>query len=156
MLIHPEVIVVPDCPTVKFRQARELIDLDFELPKILSSQGWGLGTYFNVQFINHERTSMIASGLFVVTEENETLHTANPDAYQPITKAVSARKAKQIGEWFYPNGLDTLEDEQLEVISQEKAVKWNPGKKVHEVKLGDEVLFSSADKVEAEKYRDAA
>jgi len=30
------------------------------------------------------------------------------------------------------------------------AVRWNPGKKVHEVVMGDQVLFASPDKAEAE------
>ena len=155
MLIHPEVIVTPDCPTVKFREPREKIDLNVELPKILNAQGWGLGTYFHVQFINHDRSKLIVSGLFIVTEEAESLHTANPDAYQPMTKTISARKAKQIGEWFEPEVTRKPGSEFVKEL-QERTLKWNPGKKVHEVKVGDKVLFASADKAAAEKFRDAA
>ena len=35
-------------------------------------------------------------------------------------------------------------------------VKWNGGKKVHQVIQGDEVLFESADKAEATKFLEAA
>ncbi len=102
MIIHPEIIVTPDCPTIKFREPMEKIDLDIEIPKILANQGWGLGTKFNIEFINHDRTKLIAAGNFIVSEDAESLQTANPDGYQPITKTVQARKAAQIGEWFYP------------------------------------------------------
>ena len=155
MLIHPEIVVTPDCPTVQFREPKEKINLDVELPKILNAQGWGLGTYFHVQFINHDKTALIQSGKFVVTEEAESLHTANRDGYQPMTKTISARKAKQIGDWFYSEVPCTALPNELEgkVLPN---IKWNPGKKVHEVKAGDEVLFASADKTEAEKFRDAA
>ncbi|KKM81475.1 hypothetical protein LCGC14_1329480 [marine sediment metagenome] len=155
MLIHAEIVVTPDSPTVQFREPKEQVNLDIELPKILNAQGWGLGTYFHVQFINHDRTKLIASGDFLVTENTESLHTANPEGYQPMTKTISARKAAQIGDWFYPNGVVDEVEERTEV-DFEKIVKWNPGKKVHEVIVGDEVLFASAVKTEAEKFRDAA
>ena len=163
MLIHPEIAVTPDCPTVKFREPKEKINLDVELPKILNAQGWGLGTYFNIQFISYNRDKLIAEGKFIVTEESESLHTANPEAYQPMTKTLAARKAMQIGEWFYPQGIIRSEKEVNEIRqkreenqSKDKVVKWNFGKKEYEVKLGDGVVFSSKDKAEAEKYRDAA
>ncbi len=163
MLIHAEITVTPDCPTVKFREPMEKVDLDVELPKILNVQGWGLGTYFNIQFISHDRDKLIKAGKFLVTEETEYLHTANPEAYQPMTKTMSARKAMLLGEWFYPGGLIRSEKEVSEIRQErkerqakEKIVKWNLGKRAFEVKLGDEVVFSSKDKAEAEKYRDAA
>ena len=162
MLIHAEIVVTPDSPTVQFREPKEQVNLDIELPKILNAQGWGLGTYFHVQFINHDRTKLIASGDFLVTGDTESLHTANPDGYQPMTKTISARKAGQIGDWFYPNGLEPVKviaDCVKGIVIGEplgKIVKWNPGKKVHEVLVGDEVLFASAVKTEAEKFRDAA
>ena len=155
MLIHPEVIVTPDCPTVKFREPKEQVNLDIEIPKILNAQGWGLGTKFNVQFISHDRTKLIASGLFVVTEDTESLHTANPEGYQPMTKTISARKAAQIGDWFYPNGVVDEVEERTEV-TLDKIVKWNPGRQAHQVIVGNEIVFESKDKAEALKFRDAA
>ena len=101
MKIHPEVIVTPDCPTVVLREPIEVIDLNVEIPKILGMQGWGIGTYFNIQFITHDRTKLIASGKFVVTTEAEVMHTSNADSYQPVTKPITTRKAMQIGDWFY-------------------------------------------------------
>jgi len=155
MRIHPEVIVTPDCPTVMFREPREKVDLEVEIPKILASQGWGLGTYFNIQFVNHDRTKLVASGKFIVESDTESLHTANPEGYQPITKTISYRKAGQIGGWYQPEGLR----EPVKIMNEgtfEKVLKWNPGKKVHQVLLGDKVLYENKDKVMAENYRDAA
>ena len=168
MRIHPEVIVTPDCPTVMFREPREKVDLKVEIPKILASQGWGLGTYFDIQFINHDRTELLATGKFIVTKDSEALHTANPEGYQPITKTISARKAGQIGDWYYPGDLCDLVGKKVDVVADgslreaifrpqfEKVLKWNPGKKVHQVLLGDKVLYESKNKSEAEEYRDAA
>lgn len=100
MVVHPEVIVTPDTPTVRFREPREHIDLDKELPRLLHAQGWSCGTYFNVQFLNHEKTKLLACARFVVTEETESVQTSDANPYQPMTKTVFSRKAEQIGEWW--------------------------------------------------------
>jgi len=102
MVIHPEVIVTPDCPTVKFRQPREQVDLGKELQKILHHQGWGCGTIFNVQFINHDRTKLLACARFVVTEEIEATNISEVSQYQTMTKTVITRQAEQIEDWWKP------------------------------------------------------
>ena len=102
MIINPEVIVTPDCPTVQIREPRENLSLEEELPRIVHNQGWGVGTYFNVQFISHDRTKLLSTGAFVVVQADERLHTSDANPYQPMTKAVSTRKAEQIGEWWMP------------------------------------------------------
>ena len=106
MVIFPEIIVTPDSPTVKFYQPREKVNLDQELPRILASQGWGCGTYFNVQFLNHEKTKLLACARFVVSEESESVRTSSADPYQPVTKTVFSRKADQIGDWWVPESAD--------------------------------------------------
>lgn len=100
MIINPEVIVTPDEPTVKIREARENVDLDREIPKILHAQGWDVGTFFNVQFISHDRTKLLSFARFIVTESTEQLHTSDANPYQPSTKAVFTRKAAQISDWW--------------------------------------------------------
>jgi hypothetical protein len=75
MLIYPEILITPDLPTIKFHQPRDQIKLDIELPRILHNQGWGCGTYFHVQFLNHEKTELLACALYVVTKEVEGIHT---------------------------------------------------------------------------------
>lgn len=160
MLIHPEIIPTPDSPTVKFREPKEKVNLDIEIPKILGSQGWGIGINFDIQFISHDRTQLLASGKFIVVSENESLQTANPDGYQPMTKTVLARQAKQIGEWNYfvdsTQEMKEATEDVLANVATAKEVKWNPGKKVHQVLQGDEVLYENADKTMAENFRDAA
>lgn len=100
MLIYPDIQATPDSPTIKFYQPQDQIDLNKELPRILHTQGWGCGTYFNVQFLNHEKTKLLACGRFVVSEEIETLHTNDANPYQPMTRTVFSRRAEQIGEWW--------------------------------------------------------
>ena len=99
-MIYPEIQVTPDSPTIKFSQPRDQVDLSKELPRILHAQGWGCGTYFNVQFLNHEKTKLLACARFVVTEEVETIQTSDANPYQPITKTVFSRTAEQIDEWW--------------------------------------------------------
>jgi hypothetical protein len=106
MVIFPEIRVTPDSPTVMFYQPREKVNLDQELPRILATQGWGCGTYFNVQFLNHEKTKLLACARFVVSEESESVRTSSADPYQPVTKTVFSRKADQIGDWWIPESAD--------------------------------------------------
>ena len=146
MLIRPEIFTTPDCPIVKFRESAENINLDIEIQKVLQSQGWGLGTIFSVQFINHDRTELIKTARYVVISENSDLRTFNPDSQSPMTKQVERRQAKRMESWFYPNPAS----------AQEMEVKWNVGEKEYQVKRGEEILFSSKDKKEAEKYKEAA
>ena len=105
MLIYPDIQATPDSPTIKFYQPRDQIDLNKELPRILHTQGWGCGTYFNVQFLNHEKTKLLACGRFVVSEEVETLQTNDANPYQPMTRTVFSRRAEQIGEWWHADCL---------------------------------------------------
>lgn len=123
MVIYPEVLVTPDTPTVKFCQPFDKVDLSKELPRILNVQGWGCGTYFNVQFLNHEKTKLLASGRFVVTEEAEAVQTNDANPYQPLTKTVCTRSAQQLGEWWLAKvpveteKLTALEGETVKVLA---------------------------------------
>ena len=160
MVIFPEIIVTPDSPTVKFYQPREKVNLDQELPRILASQGWGCGTYFNVQFLNHEKTKLLACARFVVSEESESVRTNSDDPYRSVTKTVFSRKADQIGDWW-PNEVsvagfngfakETINKGIMNVGGNLLTVSWNPGKKVHQVKNGDDVVFETPDKDIASK-----
>jgi hypothetical protein len=105
MLIYPDIQATPDCPTIKFNQPRDQVDLHKELPRILHAQGWGCGTLFNIMFLNHDKTKLLACGRFVVCEEIETIQTNDANPYQPMTKTVFSRVAVQIGEWWPTVGL---------------------------------------------------
>jgi len=159
MVIYPEIRVTPDLPTIIFRQARDKVDLEVELPRILQAQGWGCGTYFHVQFVNHEKTELLASALYVVTKESESLHTSD-NQYQPVTKTVINREAKLVGNWWPElfDGLSYLEGQDVKVVAAgepsenvKPTVVWNPGRKKHQVKLNDKVIYESSDKEEAMK-----
>jgi len=99
MIIHPEVFVTPDCPTIRFRESKDSVDLEKKLPQILHAQGWCCGTYFHVQFVSHDRTKLLASTRFVVSEESESLQTSD-NPYQPMTKTIYNLKATQIEPWW--------------------------------------------------------
>ena len=142
MIIAAEVIVTPDLPTIRFREPREQVDLDKELPKILHSQGWGCGTYFHVQFVSHDKTTLLASAQYVVSQVSESIHTSEANPYQPITKTIFSRKAELIGEWWFSSSvkIDDKKDDTKAMVS------WNPGLKKHQVKIGDKVVYETPDK----------
>ena len=100
MIIHPNVIATPDCPVVRFHESRELVDLDVELPRILSREGWSVGTYFHIQFVNHEKTILLAAAEFIVTQSLEETGVSEANPYQPMTKTIRLHKAEQIGGWW--------------------------------------------------------
>lgn len=148
MIIAPEIIITPDLPTIRFREPREKIDLDLELQKILQSQGWGCGTYFNVQFISHDKTILLSCAQFVVTQVAEAIHTSEANPYQPITRTVFSRKSARTSDWWTQEGLEV---KTIKAQSDGAKVTWNPGKKTHQVKNGDEVLYETPDKELANK-----
>lgn len=100
MVIHPQVFTTPDCPVVQFRESRSQIDLDQEIKRVVNREKWGVGTYFHVQLMDHERKTLLASALFVITEEMEQNVVNEDNPYQPMTKTVQMRKAAQIGQWW--------------------------------------------------------
>lgn len=128
MVIQPEIFITPDRPTIRLREPREQVDLDKELPRILSAQGWDVGTYFHIQFVSHDRTTLLASGQFVVTEVREALHTSEANPYQPITKSVFTRAAEQVGDWWTP-GLKSLEGQEVKVAAMGEETKTEASQK---------------------------
>lgn len=100
MIIAPEVIVAPDRPIVRIREAREKVDLDSEIKKVLHAQGWTVGTYFNIQFISHDRTELLAQAEYVVTQDAERLSTNDENPFNPVTKTMHVRNAERIGKWW--------------------------------------------------------
>jgi len=151
MITFPEIVITPDCPTVKFRNSREQVDLDVELPKILNSQGWDCGTYFHIQFVDHNRENLLASATFVVTKHAESLQVNESNPYQPITKTVANRKAEIVGEWWTSH--ENLNGVEVKIAP---TISWNPGKKLHQLKLGAEVIYENANKDEVKKVAEAA
>lgn len=139
MVIYPEIQVTPDCPTIKFSQPRDQIDLTKELPRILHAQGWGCGTYFNVQFLNHEKTKLLSCGRFVVSEEIESLQTSDANHYQPMTRTVFSRVAMQIGDWWPEMSKGVMRDGMITdivhppLISDEPKRRGRPPKAIQDV-----------------------
>ena len=141
-IIRPEIFITPDSPTVKFREEPDNINLGVEIPKILHSQGWALGTIFCVQFVNHEKTKLLKVARFIVISEDSSLQTFNPDGPQPMTKLVEAREATQMEAWFYPYGSS----------AKSLTIDWNFGEKKHRVMQGDKIVAKFDKKPEAEEF----
>lgn len=127
MIIQSEIIITPDRPVVRFRESRDTINLDEELPKLLHRQGWGLGTFFNVQFLNREKTELLSSATFVVTHEKEQLHTSEANPYQPMTRTVFSRKAEQTTEWWISRSGKEAVEEPIEPVKSNKRTKTATG-----------------------------
>jgi len=149
-VIQPEIIITPDQPTIRLRTPQDNTDLDKLLPQVLQAQGWGVGTYFNVQFLNHERNQLLADARFVVISEMEHLKTTD-NAYTPNTRMVVAFKAEQVTDWRHYNVPHGTSEEKATDVVKQATIKWNPGKKEHEVLVGEEVVFSNVDKKLAEE-----
>lgn len=164
MIKFPKTYPTSDLPIVVFEQAKELVVLDDVLPSILRREGWACGTCFYIQFMggNEKHLKLLAMALYVVSEVDESLHTNESNPYQPITKMITNRKAEIVGKWQYfdkekPDTLDEMtrivDDASKRSADIKLEIKWNPGKKVHELKLGDDVLYANADKKKVEAAR---
>ena len=152
MNIQPEVFTTPDRPIVRLREFRGNVDLDTVISRLINAQGWGGGTYFSVQFMNHERTRIFSTAEFIVTQEDEALVTSNPDSMSPNTKMILKVKAERITEWFNTSFLDERDPKNKIVEKINAEVKWNPGVKKHQVIQGGEVIFESDDKAEVDDF----
>jgi len=151
--INPEVFTTPDRPIIRIREFRGHVDLDDLISKLIHAQGWGSGTYFSVQFMNHERSKIFASGEFMVTMADEALVTSNPDSRNPNTKMVSHLKSEMVGEWFVTSFIDERDPARKQDVKKLDAeVKWNPGVKRHQVIVDNEVVFESEDKSDIDDY----
>ena len=153
MIIHPDISVTPDRPRVQFREAREVFDLDKALKGVLYGQGWVCGTYFHVQYVSREKTTLYSSALFVVTEESEALTTSDDNPYSPMTKTVQTRQAEIVGEWWYSEMGKGLRDAPLpEPVVLEPKLGYDNKAKLHQVRLGDEILFENAYKGKCQEF----
>ena len=141
-ITRPQIVITPDCPTVKFRVDPQTINLAIELPKILAQQGWALGTMFCIQFINHEETKLIKLARFIVSAEVESMQTFNPDSERPMTKLVQAREATQMEAWFCPYGSS----------SSRMTIEWKFADKKHRVMLDGEIIARFDKNPQAEEY----
>lgn len=152
MIIHPEIFITPDRPVIQFRLPKEQVNLDVELPKILYRQGWGCGTYFHIQFVNHERNKVFSQAQFMVTEVVESLHTTDNE-YNPNTKTIYVRKWTQIGPWFPTEDTRRSGSELVKSIDKDAMrIKWNPGLKKFQVIVDGKSVFENADKTQVEEF----
>jgi hypothetical protein len=125
MVIAPKVFITPDRPVIRFKQPREKTDLDKEIQRVLRAQGWGLGTYFNVQFVSHDETELISQAKYVVSKDCEDFQTNEDNLYNPSSKTVHLREAilVDVGESDSSealpaiiSGLDSLEGKVVAIL----------------------------------------
>ena len=147
MIISPQIIATPDCPTVIIREPQEAIEnLDLVLQRVLYRQGWGLGTHFNVHFVDHDRHRLLALGQFVVIEDREEIRTVETVPDQPMTKVEHIRRYAQLESW---REFGETEGTTAAPKADLKAI-WNVGRRVFEVKNGDQVVACDPDKEKAQ------
>jgi len=153
MIIHPDISVTPDRPRVQFREPREVFDLNKALKGVLHGQGWVCGTYFHVQYVNREKTTLYSSALFVVTEESDALVTSDDNPYSPMTKTIHTRQAEIVGEWWYSEmGKELRDAPKPEPEVLEPKLGYDNKAKLHQVRLGDEILFENAYKGKCQEF----
>lgn len=142
MIIKPEIVTTPDHPIVFVREPAEVVDLKKLLDETLYRQGWGLGTKFSLHFVDHDRTRVLATADFLVSEEREEHRTMDVSPDQTMSKTVQVRKWLQLGPW---RTLDAATP-----VGGEPVVKWNVGARKHEVLVNGEVVSAYDDKAAAE------
>lgn len=155
MIIREKIVVTPDCPTIVFREAQEVVDLPAVLPRVLYANGWEPSTFFHVCFMNREETRLLSHGHFVVVAKEEQLRTTEENPFQPITKAVSAYQYQQLGAWYVaeheaPDAVE-MPSEGVERRIQMGRVKYNKGREMYDIFSGEAVVWRTKDRGEAER-----
>lgn len=153
MIIHPDINNTPDRPVIKFRQPKELMDLTLELGRAMKSQGWALGTRFTVQFINHEKTQLLSTAEFVVSDREESFITNDDNPYAPTSRDIVTYRAIQVDDWWYSElGSEIRDTPEPEPEILVPKLAYDKTTKVHQVRLGDEILFENQFKGKCQEH----
>ena len=150
MIIHPDTNNTPDRPIVKFREPKELMDFEVELGRVMKGQGWELGTRFTIQFINHEKTELLSTAEFVVSEVTEKFITNDDNPYAPTSKNVYVYRASKTSDWWYSEKGIELRDAEPEVLEMKLA--YDKTTKLHQVRLGTDIMFENQFKGKCQAY----
>lgn len=128
MILNPWINPTPNRPTVQIREPFDKVDLNKELPRILKAQGWAVGVYFDIQFIDRVGHQLLRDATFVVTADDEVLTTTEEGMYRTKTESVPQYKFEQISDWRVfdgsnvPRSLADLEGEAIEVLDSGASV----------------------------------
>jgi len=153
MIIHPDINNTPDRPVIKFRTPKELMDLNLELGRAMKSQGWALGTRFTVQFINHEKTNLLSTAEFVVSDREESFITNDDNPYAPTSKDIVTYRAFQVSDWWYSElGLEIRNTPEPEPEILALKLGYDKTTKMHQVRFGTEVRFENQFKGKCQEY----
>lgn len=153
MIIHPDINNTPDRPVISFRTPKELMDLTLELARAMESQGWALGTRFTVQFVNHERTQLLSTAEFVVSDREESFITNNDNPYAPTSKDIVTYRAMQVSDWWYSEtGVEIrdIPEPEPEILTLKLA--YDKTAKLHQVRFGTEIMFENQFKGKCQEY----
>jgi len=153
MIIHPDINNTPDRPVISFRTPKELMDLILELARAMKSQGWALGTRFTVQFVNHERTQLLSTAEFVVSDREESFITNDDNPYAPTSKDIVTYRAMQVGEWWYSEtGAEIRDTPEPEPEVFKLKLAYDNTRKLHQVVFGTEIMFENQFKGKCQEY----
>lgn len=92
-----------------------------------------------VQCMDHLGHELRAEAEFRVVKRSDSIQVRDLDGYRTMQDQNVHREICQIGEWW------------ISPVTTTPEVVWNPGKKMHQVKVNGEVVFETADKDEAKQ-----
>ena len=110
----------------------------------------GAGTIMKVQVMSKEKDVLLYSADFVIVRAVEEMRRI-VDERGERTANITDYKVIQDTEWkLYSEAsepvAEVLELEPERYVPGEAEIKWNPGKKTYEIRIGDEVLATERDK----------
>lgn len=97
-----------------------------------------------VRCMSHHGDELLAESEWRVIARKESIETRDLDSFQTRQDMAIAYEIAQVGDWWLPR--------QDGASGGSPPVKWNPGRKMHQVLDGEAVVFESADKDEATRY----
>jgi len=158
----PPIHVVEQAYEVRTDVPREEIT-DKMLENEVKKQAMSVGDSFMVKcfasgYDHGEGTGVsLYKAPYEVTEKKSLFRTRNPDSAAPQSGIETEYRVERTGEWYaFAAGREIEEAERLiaacavtDPPKLSRNRKWNPGRKIHEIWLGDEIIFESSDMVVA-------
>jgi hypothetical protein len=137
----PQLIPSPEPFLFRTSMAHEQVTKDLILSRAKSAS-LRTGDPVIVQCVTHHGDELIAECEYRVIRRSESIQTRDLDGYQTRQDTHLAIDIAMIRDWWFPNRVASI-------MSTALKVSWNPGRKMHQVKDGDRVVFESTDKDEA-------
>ena len=131
---------------IKTRCPAELVTDEMVHQRVVAAN-LDVGDELRVLSMNHERTAVLAFCKYLVVDRrSEMARTELNDRETRQFERISF-SILRVDDWQV-----TPAGEEAGVGGAQAEIKWNPGTKKHQVFRGDEVVFESSDKAEAEAF----